>query len=233
MINTVIDCICWSMNWTRFKNIDEIIDTDNLQELKLEEGAKLKIDSDALIRTRLFDMLIGDWDRHSKQWGWAIQENEDSLLAIPIPGDRDNAFFKLTGLVPAIITNKNIEPEIRPFEEDIDHMPGLVYPNDRYFLLKVPKEKFIEQARLLQEKLTDEKIQDAFKVWPKAIAELDQEEITTKLHSRREKLPEYAASFYEIIQERGDLSEALKGSEDLELPENLVRCFECLKNREE
>lgn len=218
-------------NWTNLQDIDEIIDTDNLQELKMEEGQDLKLDEAALIRARLFDMLIGDWDRHAKQWGWAIQENNDKLLAIPIPGDRDNAFFKLTGVVPSIITNKNIEPEIRPFEEDIDHMPGLVYPNDRYFLIKTPRESFIEQAKILQQKMTREKINKAFQVWPKAIAKLNQVEITEKLRSRLEKLPEYAASFYEIIQEQGYLSEPLKGSEDLELPEGLIRCFECLEDQ--
>ncbi|MCP9201006.1 hypothetical protein MKO06_13900 [Gramella sp. GC03-9] len=219
-------------NWTNLEDIDEIIDTDNLQELKLQKGSSLSLDNEMLIRTRLFDMLIGDWDRHAKQWGWAIQKKKDRYKAIPIPGDRDNAFFKLTGLVPSIITNKNIEPEIRPFEEDIDHMPGLVYPNDRYFLLKVPKETFIRQAEILQQNMTEEKIREAFMVWPKAIAELDQEEITEKLLARKAKLPEYASSFYQIIQEQGELTEPMKGSEDIDIPEGLLRCFECLENSE-
>ena len=215
-------------NWTRLENIDKIIDTDNLQELKAEKGRKLSIDEDALIRARLFDMLIGDWDRHAKQWGWAIQEENENFKAIPIPGDRDNAFFKLTGMVPAILTNKNVEPEIRPYEEDIDYMPGLVYPNDRYFLIKTPKEKFIEQAEILQRKMTEDRIRKAFGVWPEAIAKLNQEEIQAKIISRRNKLPEYALSFYNIIQEQGELTEALKGSEDLDLENSpLIRCFEC------
>ncbi|MUP46222.1 hypothetical protein E0K83_10760 [Gramella sp. BOM4] len=217
-------------NWTDLKNVEKIIDTDNLQELKAEKGADLSIDEEVFIRTRLFDILIGDWDRHSQQWGWAIQKQDSGYKAIAIPSDRDNAFFKLTGLVPSILTNKNIRPEIRPFEEDIVHMPGLVYPNDRYFLIRVPKEKFIEQAEILQQKMTEEKIRAAFKVWPKAIAELDQEEITEKLLSRRKNLKEYARSFYEIIQERGELSEPLKGSEDIDIPEELMHCFECLDN---
>jgi hypothetical protein len=28
-------------------------------------------DEDEYIKARLFDMLIGDWDRHYDQWRWA------------------------------------------------------------------------------------------------------------------------------------------------------------------
>src|SRR5690606_30730175 len=62
------------VNWTALQNIVEIIETDDLQELKAIRGDKLKIDRNALVRSRLFDLLIGDWDRHTKQWGWALQE---------------------------------------------------------------------------------------------------------------------------------------------------------------
>jgi hypothetical protein len=55
-------------NWTSYDNVREILDTDDLQELKAEVGKKLKIDRNSLVRARLFDLLIGDWDRHAKQW---------------------------------------------------------------------------------------------------------------------------------------------------------------------
>src|SRR5690606_34569363 len=57
-------------NWTTYKNVDEIIDTDNLQKLKMKHGNKVSVDKRTLVRARIFDLLIGDWDRHAKQWGW-------------------------------------------------------------------------------------------------------------------------------------------------------------------
>lgn len=214
-------------NWTRLKNVKTIVDTEDLQQLKLEQEVHLEIDKQALIRNRLFDIMIGDWDRHSKQWGWALQQKGDKLYAIVIPADRDNAFFKLDGVIPEILTNKNIKPLIRPFEKEVDYMPGLVYPFDRYFLLNTPEELFIEQAADLQKTITDEKIGEAFAVWPENISKLNKAEITEKIKSRRDHLVEYAKSFYEIIQEKGGLSEPLKGSEDLEFTDNLLRCFDC------
>ena len=59
-------------NWTKYDDAVEILDTEDLQKLKLELSNLLIIDERALIRARLFDILIGDWDRHAKQWGWVI-----------------------------------------------------------------------------------------------------------------------------------------------------------------
>ncbi|WP_037320037.1 hypothetical protein [Salegentibacter sp. Hel_I_6] len=214
-------------NWTKYDYVDEIIDTKHLQELKDKHPEKVSIDKNALVRARLFDMLIGDWDRHAKQWGWVIQENDDTFKAIPVAGDRDNAFFKLGGVIPGIISNENIEPEVRPFEKEIDYLPGLVYPNDVYFLTETPIEIFTTEAKKLQELMSDEAIADAFKIWPKEIYELDGKEIAEKIKSRRENLVEYAKEFHRIITEKKLLNEPLKGSEDIEISPELIRCFEC------
>ena len=214
-------------NWTSYPKIDLIVETDDLQKLKQENRNSIEIDKPALIRARLFDLFIGDWDRHAEQWGWALQKSGDIYKAIPVAGDRDNAFFNLSGVIPSILTNKNVEPLVRPFEKEIDHMPGLVYPFDRYFLLNAPREIYLQQAESLQQELTDEKIDKAFDAWPEAIAKLDKKEIFEKLKSRRDQLDEYAVAFYEIIQEKGKLTEPLKGSEDLEIDEDLIGCFDC------
>jgi len=214
-------------NWTSLKNVSEIIETKDLQKLKFETKAKISVNQEALIKVRLFDLLIGDWDRHAEQWGWVIQKSDRGNIAIPVAGDRDNAFFNISGLIPSIITNKNIEPLVRPFEKEIDHMPGLVYPFDRYFLSNTSEEMFVAQAGELQKSLSDEKIAKAFEVWPEKIRKLNEKEITEKLKSRRNKLQEYAAQFFQQIQEQGRLSNALKGSEDLELSSSQLSCFEC------
>ncbi|GAA4320029.1 hypothetical protein GCM10023115_46820 [Pontixanthobacter gangjinensis] len=215
-------------NWTSFKNVDEIVETKDLQEIKQEKGDKVSIDRAALVKARLFDLLIGDWDRHAEQWGWVLLEKENKISAIPVAGDRDNAFFNLSGVIPSIITNENIEPLVRPFKKEIDYLPGLVYPFDRYFLLDTPEEVYVEQAEQLQASLTEKAIEEAFTVWPKQIADLDRKEISEKIKSRRDNLKEYAKAFHDIIQERGALEEPLKGSEDLEIEDSpLLKCFEC------
>ncbi|TYB73073.1 hypothetical protein ES676_09975 [Bizionia saleffrena] len=214
-------------NWTDLNDVETILETDDLQELKQKHKDSILIDERQLVRARLFDLIIGDWDRHAKQWGWVMQRTDGKLKGVPIPGDRDNAFFKAEGLIPTLLSNENVVPRLRPFEEQIKFMPGLVYPFDRYFLLKTPKSVFVEEAKALQSLLTDANIEAAFKVWPKAISELDKKEIKDKLIKRRNDIVKYAIEFKKEIERKGGLTEPLKGSEDIELSENLKHCFSC------
>ena len=215
------------VNWTTLPNVIEIMDTDNLQELKLEHKQNVTIDKRAFVRARLLDILIGDWDRHSKQWGWVVQQYGETYLATPLSGDRDNAFFRIDGVIPTILTNKLVQPLVRPFEEDIDHIPGYVYPVDVYFLRTAPETLFKEEAQALQKILTDQKLEQAFFAWPKELNDLNKDEILSKLKKRRDHLVKYSLKFKKEIDKKELLNEPLKGSEDLQLPKELLQCFDC------
>lgn len=216
------------VNWTHYPDVLEIVDTDKLQQMKLIYGKKLRVDTDAFVRARMFDLLIGDWDRHAKQWGWVIQQKDGYLIAIPLPGDRDNAFFRIDGVLPTLLTNALVQPLVRPFEEDIDYIQGYVYPIDVYFLRSVPEEVFVREARFLQSKLTDQQIRNALEVWPASFSQQNGDEIFRILKNRREKLADYALAFKKEITRRPLLQKPLKGSEDLDLPAGLLNCFECM-----
>lgn len=214
-------------NWTAIKNVSTIIETDDLQELKLKRGDTLKIDEHALVRARLFDLVIGDWDRHAKQWGWVIKEEENGQVAIPLPADRDNAFFNIGGIVPNIIASKNVTPEMRPFQKDIDYLPGLIQDFDVYFLKSTPEYVFVEEAQQLQKLLTDQVIENSVRQWPAQIYKLDGLEIESKLKSRRDELQTYAKEFQRLLVEKPYPTLPLKGSEDVKFNGRYLNCFEC------
>lgn len=214
-------------NWTGLPNVLEIMDTEDLQKFKMQHGEKVKIDQAALIRARLFDFLIGDWDRHTKQWGWVVQKNGDGFKAIPLPGDRDNAFFNIGGVIPTIISNKEILPDLQSFENEIDYLPGLVQPFDTYFLYTAPRHLFLEEATKLQKLLTPKAINKSFSVWPETIYDLDGDDIFKKISHRRDSLISYAKKFRSILDEKELLAEPLKGSEDIKLEAGLLKCFDC------
>lgn len=213
-------------NWTKFEGVEEIVDTKELQELKLKLGSDLQIDEAALVRARLLDVLIGDWDRHAKQWGWILQKKGTQLTAIPIAGDRDNAFFNPNGLIPEIITNKYIQPLIRPFEDDIDYIEGLIYPFDTYFLANTSEKVFIEQAKFIQQQLTDTAIDNAMESWPKPASDLNGHKIAKNLKQRRDDLVDYAKRFKQLLGTK-KFKKSMKGSEDLKLNKALLKCFTC------
>ena len=79
-----------------FGNPDSIDSTDDVYE-NLRDDEEYQIDEAAYLRARIFDMLIGDWDRHADQWRWARFDNKDTKVYRPIPRDRDQVFSKFDG----------------------------------------------------------------------------------------------------------------------------------------
>lgn len=220
------------VNWTNLDSVQAILDTEDLQELKMEVGPRLHIDKNTLVRSRLFDLLIGDWDRHAKQWGWVIQKSDSSLLAIPLPVDRDNAFFSIDGIIPSIVSNKHIQPKVRPFEKEIDFLDGLIYDFDIYFLQHVSEDVFLQEARHLQMSLPDSTLRKAFSIWNNELYEQHGDELINKISERRDNLPSLAIKFKALLDEKPLLSEPLKGSERKDVNASLLQCFDCLDKEE-
>ena len=84
------------------ENPNKVIGTDEVI-LKLAKDEKYKIDEKSWIKARLFDMLIGDWDRHHDQWKFEEKKENGSVIYSPIPKDRDQAFTKYDGFITGIL----------------------------------------------------------------------------------------------------------------------------------
>jgi hypothetical protein len=52
-----------------------------------------------LLKARLLDILVADWDRHIDQWKWGVVDTGKGKLYYPIPKDRDQAFFRSDGVL--------------------------------------------------------------------------------------------------------------------------------------
>jgi len=201
--------------WVKRDGVKEIIDTENVQKM-LVSHPDSKIDARALVRARLFDLMIGDWDRHAKQWGWVVIEKEGMPYSyLPLPTDRDNAFYNPNGLVLWMITRPFSQPRLRPFRKKIKHLSGLVNPFDQYFLLNIPTSVFVEVAKELQVDFTDAEIENAFRVWPEEFNQFDKKKMIKYMKARRGDLVEYAKEFKQLLLEKGPLLEPLKGSDEV------------------
>ena len=80
-----------SVDYAGFHDAIDIVSTDDLWE-KLVSSPHDQVDVEAFLRARLFDYLIGDWDKHARQWRWA--KFPGSADWQPIPEDRDQAFSR-------------------------------------------------------------------------------------------------------------------------------------------
>jgi len=185
-----------------YGNTEKTVNTLKLLKTLSNKGDKHVVDQEWVLKSRLFDILIGDWDRHDDQWRWGTYKDGDKTIYRPIPRDRDQVFFKNDGFLDFIASRPYFSPQLRKFDTDIDFLYGVIFNArhfDRSFINKLSREQFISIAQNLQTAMTDEIITEAFNAWPTSIRKLNGDEIIGKLKSRRDKIVEYAGAFHEYI----------------------------------
>ncbi|HZV70514.1 MAG TPA: BamA/TamA family outer membrane protein [Saprospiraceae bacterium] len=195
-----------------FGNTEETFNTLDVIEM-VKESHKNVVDQKAVLRARLFDTWLGDWDRHDDQVRWASFRENDMTVFRPIPRDRDQVFFKNDGLLDYLGSRPYFNPALRRFQADIDYLPGLIWAGkffDRSFLHELTEEDFVASAKQLQASLTDKVIDAAFLDWPRKIDSLDGKEIRSILRARRDHLVDDAREYYRILSK----VVAIPGSED-------------------
>ncbi|MCF7561247.1 metallophosphoesterase [Sabulilitoribacter multivorans] len=188
-----------------FGYADDIESTHDIIE-KVRQDEKYKIAEDAFVRARLFDMLIGDWDRHQDQWRWAQfdQENGDKYYH-PIPRDRDQVFSNFDGAlldVMKIISGSTKQLQVYDEElKDIEWMNSAGIKLDRVLIQDADKKVWLEQAKFLQENITDAIIEEAFTKVPEEVQDKTLQEIKEKLKGRRSNLIDIATRYYNHLNE--------------------------------
>jgi hypothetical protein len=196
-------------NASFFGNADDIISTPELVENILKSN-KHRVDEEWALRTRMLDLLIGDWDRHDDQWAWArIDQKDGSKLYRPIPRDRDQAFSKYDGFV-VDIANYTLPflRQLQTFGPEIDNAKWNTWSArlfDRTFLNGLNWDQWQAQVKFVQENLTDEAIENAFKQWPEKAQEISASEIIKGIKARRNTLMDIARTHYKFLGQSVDV----------------------------
>jgi len=196
----------WS-DYEDFGFTENAVSTETVLE-DLADNNENRVDEENLLRARLFDIWVGDWDRHDGQFRWAEFEDERGKYFRPIPEDRDNAFFKFDGFIPWCARRKWALRKFQSFDKDIRDIAGLNFNArylDRRFLTETSKAKWMEIAKDLQNKLTDEVIESAVKILPEKIYANDGDFLVTTLQARRNKLTEFAERYYRVLAKEVDI----------------------------
>ena len=191
-------------SFAQFEKPNEIFSTFDLLE-ELRENPQAKVDEGEYLKARLFDMLIGDWDRHQDNWRWAAYGEDENISFVPIPRDRDQAFSKYDG--PLISVIKLAVPMLRKmqsYDEEIDNIKWFNwngYPLDLQILFKADWQQWEEQVSIIQQEITDEQIDAAFAELPLAVQDQSIEDIKQNMKGRRENLMQIAQDYYERMKE--------------------------------
>ena len=141
-----------------FAGATEIVSTGELWKKFL--AGEAHVDDRALLRARLFDLWIQDWDRHNKQWRWLRRRQERALRA-DARGSRSGflALLRLSALdsagdAPEVHGLRRFLPELRGLDDAGRRM-------DRWLPSAVGRAAFEETARELAARLTDQVVDDA------------------------------------------------------------------------
>ena len=195
-------------NYTDERNFGYADDIESTHDIiaKVREDEKYKIDQDDFIRARLFDMLVGDWDRHQDQWRWAQfnADNGDKIYR-PIPRDRDQVFSNFDGAlldVMKIISGSTKQLQVYDSElKDIEWMNSAGIKLDRVLVQKAEKEDWLREAKFLQDNITDNVIDLAFTKVPNEVKDETLNEIKEHLKGRRNNLLDIATRYYNHLNE--------------------------------
>ncbi len=190
-----------------FGGAEKIYSTDKMME-KLYGDNDNRVDQRAVLRARLFDMLIGDWDRHDDQWRWAVFTGENGKVYKPIPLDRDQAFFVNNGVLPWLASRSWLMPKIQGFGYRIRNVAGFNFNAryfDRSFLNQPGLDDWKATADTLRLLLTDTVIEGAIRQWPEEIFRLSGETVIARLKQRRDDLAGYAETHYRFLAREADV----------------------------
>jgi hypothetical protein len=186
-----------------FRGASEIIDHAELYK-RLEAGQGDVVDARALLKARLLDIFMGDWDRHRKQWRWG--KFPSGPLWEPIPEDRDQAFARYEGYV--LGRGRGRDPRFQNLKAQYAGIGGLTYngwEQDRRLLAGLSKEAFTETAAALAKALSDSVIEEAAHAMPAEWFKIDGARLIGDLKGRRDGLPAIAVKYYEHLADRVDV----------------------------
>jgi hypothetical protein len=186
-----------------FNYPDDIESTDDMLE-KLREDEENVLDEKAYIRARMFDMLIGDWDRHNDQWRFAEYKDRDGKdLFVPIPRDRDQVYANFDGnLLDVVRVLFSTSRQFQVYDAELKHTKWFNNAGiklDRAFVENYGRDEWVSQAKYLQENITDQVIEDAFSDLPEEAKDETAEDIKNKLKGRRDNLVKIANEFYDYF----------------------------------
>ncbi|OQP65908.1 hypothetical protein A3860_15055 [Niastella vici] len=182
-------------NFRAFYSTEEVL-------AKLKMSNTYSVDQRAFVKARLFDILIGDWDRHEGNWSWGEVTVRGGTQFKPIPKDRDQSFFYHNGLIIDRIIQGSGLSFMQHFDDELEK-PYVLSSSARYidraFTNALTLEDWLREGEALQKELTDSVIVHSVAQLPPEVYALKGEEIVDRLKARREQIPAFTKKHYLFI----------------------------------
>lgn len=176
---------------------------------KIREDNDDHIDQRRVLKARLLDMFIMDFDRHEDQWRWNTQDTGKGKVYYPLPRDRDQAFFVNMGKIPKMMRKPWRLPKFQGFRAKAININTFNYNAryfDRTFLNSLSQEEWEKQADTLIMEMTDSVIETALKQQPKEVFPFSGPKIIATLKERRKYIKEEAVQYYKFLAKEVEIT---------------------------
>ncbi len=181
-------------------SIDKVYNTEDVMD-KLDKDNDNNVDEKSLLRIRVLDMFIMDFDRHELQWSWGAYEHGKGRMFYPLAKDRDQAFFINRGVIPHIVAGKSVAPQIEGFKakaKNINRFNTAARNFDRAFLGQPNEQDWKNAVDEFLPKMTDAVIDNAMAQQPPEIRP-SALKIAAILKERRKYLADEVMQYYRFL----------------------------------
>jgi hypothetical protein len=169
---------------------------------KTAEDNDTQVDQKLVLRARLLDFVLGDWDRHEDNWRWVKVEEKGEKVYLPVPRDRDMVLYKSSGVFPWIVSHQWLQAKHQPYAPEIRAVDQWNFNQryfDRYFLNGLSEDDWQKEIKFVQDTFTPELLRKAMLQLPPAIFAEGGEASLNMMIARVHHLDKNAVDYYRFL----------------------------------
>ncbi len=186
---------------------EKVVGTKKMLEDMLSQNNS-RVNEHHYLRSRLFDMLLGDWSRHEDNWRWATYPQDKGTLYKAIPRDRDHVYYHLDGVIPRFLRFLGVKKHFRSFGPDFDNIVAMnksAAQLDELLLASLNREDWQAIADSVKMELSDQVIKTGMQQLPEATYAIRGVWLEESMKARRDKLPQEVMKYYDHLARKPQL----------------------------
>jgi len=178
--------------------------TYDTQEIipELIKNNKKAVNQEAILRARLLDNFVMDFDRHEGQWVWTEKDSAGKKWYSPIPKDRDQALFKGDGFLIRKLSGMPSLGQLQGLKAKPKNILTFNYAArnfDDLFLNELDETTWSKQIDDFLSTMSDEIIDTALSRQPKEIQKYQAKDIAEILKKKKTSFKEDMMHYYRFI----------------------------------
>lgn len=169
--------------------------------LNLQKENGYDVDQRKVLRARLMDNFVFNFNRNENQWNWALENNKQKLY-YPIPQNGNMAFFVSEGVIPKLAHRMLAIPEIQGFDPTADNIRTFnkqAYSFDNAFLNKLTEQDWQAEIDTFLARVDDSAIVSAFNQQVVTLPSPDKGIIISTLQQRRKVFKDEMMQYYRFL----------------------------------